>query len=122
MKPKESLENILKRHAKANHVRHVDPLDGIAHHVVFVIFFALLFLFGVLMFFTAQPEDDFSTTFAIVEYKPITFHEPIVSAVSGFLDSLRASENRGYIMLMLFTITIIAFVLINMVRYERKKR
>jgi uncharacterized BrkB/YihY/UPF0761 family membrane protein len=121
MKPRESLENILKRHDKANHVRHIDPAEGISHFVVAIIFFAVLFLFGVLMFFTAQPDEQSATTFAIVEYEPITIHEPVVSAVTGFLQNVRMSEDRGAIMLMLFTVTIIAFVLINMVRYERKR-
>jgi hypothetical protein len=120
MREKESLETILKRHARDNHVKHFDALEAINHHVVVVIFFSILFLFGLVMFFTATPDPEFATAYAIFEFQPI--HVGIFDAIGNFIDSARVSPDRPYILLTLYTSWIIIFGLANMFVYEWRKR
>jgi len=118
MKRKKSLESIVKR--QDNHVKHFDPAEAIHHHVVFVIFIAMMFLMGIFMFLMAEPGDP--TAYAIVQFEPITIHHDIANSVSGFIDNVRHSENRPLVLLALYTFWIVIFGLINMVLYERQLR
>jgi len=120
MSRKKSLENIVKR--QDNHVKHFDPIDAISHHVVFLIFIAIMFLMGVFLFFAASPGPDAATTYALYEFEPITIHKEIGESVSNFVENVRNSENRPLVLLILYTFWIIIFGLINMVLFERNVR
>jgi ABC-type transport system involved in multi-copper enzyme maturation permease subunit len=116
---RESLEGIVEDHGKHRHVKHYDALDAVNKHVVFLIFLALMFLVGLIMFMFAEPNPD-ATAYAIVEFEPVTIHTEMADAVSGALHSIRLSEDRPLLMLALYTFWIIVFGLINMVIYERQ--
>lgn len=117
MKKKKSLETIVK--PEPGHVRHFDPIDAISHHVVAVVFIALLFLASLVMFFLAEPTQE-ATTYAIYTFEPITIHKEIGTGITEFVDSVRHSENRPLVLLSLYTFWIIIFGLVNMVLYERE--
>ena len=121
MSRKKSLERIVEHHAKVKYVKHFDPLDAISHHVVFVIFLALLFMFGIFMFMTAEQTPQTATTFAIYEFEPITIHKDIANSVSDFIYNIRHSEERAFVLLALYTFWIIIFGLVNTVLFEREK-
>jgi hypothetical protein len=117
---RESLDTILEQHAKEGHVKHYDPLEAISHHVVFVIFLSLCFLFSLVMFLSGEPDPEFATTYAIFEFPSINFG--VWDTVTGFIHSAQASPDRPYILLALYTFWIIIFGLINMFLYERSKQ
>jgi hypothetical protein len=120
MKEKESLDSILERHAKDNHVKHFDPLEAISHHVVFLIFLSLCFLFSLVLFLGAEPDPEFATTFAVFEWQSVNFG--IWDSVTGFIHSAQTSPDRPYVLLALYTFWIIIFGLVNMFLYERSKK
>ena len=119
---KESLERLVQHHAKEKYVRHFDPLDAIAHHVVFIIFIALLFMFSTFMYLTAEPTPQSAVTYAIYEFEPVTIHKDIANSIGDFIYNVRNSEDRPFVLLLLYTFWIVIFGLINMVLFEREKR
>lgn len=114
MKAPRSLEWLVDNHSGKRH--HFDPIDAISHHVVLVVFLAMLFLFGIFMFLLAEPSTQGPVAYAIYEYKPLGVQE----AVGDFIEKVRNSEERPFILLVLYTFWIIIFGLINMVIYERR--
>lgn len=120
MKQRKSLEAVLEKQAKSNYVKHFDPVDVISHHLVLVIFLALMFLMTLMLFFATPQTPGGATAFAIIKFEPITFHHDVANGISDFIQSVRHREDRPLVLLTLYTFWIIIFGLINMVLYERK--
>jgi hypothetical protein len=116
-----SLETLLEKKKEERPVKHFDPLEAVSHHVVLVIFFAVLFLFSLSMFLMAEPDEEFMTTYAIFEWGPVTWPSDAWHAVTGFFDAARTSVNHSYILLTLYALAIVVYMAVNLVLYERRK-
>ncbi len=116
---KATLENLVKEDARRGHVHHIDPLQAISHHLVFLVFIGLAFLLMLFVYFIAPATPESATSFVIYEFEPITVHKEIAGAVFDFIFKVRHSEDRPLVLLALYTFWIVIFGLINMVLYER---
>ncbi len=119
---KKSLERLVEHHDSDKYVKHFDLLDPISHHLVIIIFVSFLFIFAAFMFLIAEPTPNSTVAYAIFQYKPIHIQKDIAGSIGKLVYNIRHSEERPFVLLMLYTFWIVIFGLINMVMFERQRK
>jgi hypothetical protein len=115
--PDSKLEGIIR---SSHQIEHHDKLDIIANHVIVIVFISLLFLASVFMFFTSEPNTENATAYAIVEYKNVIPDFKVFDKISSGLEDIRNSNDRPYLLLMMFVGWIMVAGFINIALHEKE--